>query len=223
MKSLFIDNSGHQGLGDIIILNGMIRHFAKEYDKVSFYSPQKHWPSIRAMFSDIGNKIEYWEGKSDPLRDSHTDKILLGDITSNFRTTYNNFCEGFYLQAGLSYNVSYDEFYMPQSDDSYQFSEPYLIYHSDLERGYQVDPNYFGGRDPRDGDWAWVGTSAYKDKPISAWVPALAKAKELHLQDSCFFHLCERIPTTGKLYFHSYVRGGKFDRPNRHKDWIVLE
>lgn len=219
MKSLFIDNSGHQGLGDIIILNGMIRHFAKEYDKVSFYSPQKHWPSIRAMFSDIGNKIEYWEGKSDPLRDSHTDKILLGDITSNFRTTYNNFCEGFYLQAGLSYNVSYDEFYMPQSDDSYQFSEPYLIYHSDPERNYLLNTNYFGKKNSLD----WIGTHLFQSKPINAWVNAIGNAEELHFMDSVFFHLCERIPTTGKLYFHSYVRGGKFDRVPTQKNWIVLE
>jgi hypothetical protein len=47
----------HLGLGDQIMLNGMVRHFA-ETDNVVIFVKRCHEESVRFMYRDIADKVE---------------------------------------------------------------------------------------------------------------------------------------------------------------------
>ena len=47
----------HLGLGDQIMLNGMVRHFA-ETDNVAIFVKRCHEESVRFMYRDIADKVE---------------------------------------------------------------------------------------------------------------------------------------------------------------------
>ena len=47
----------HLGLGDQIMLNGMVRHFA-ETDNVAIFVKRCHEESVRFMYKDIADKVE---------------------------------------------------------------------------------------------------------------------------------------------------------------------
>jgi len=47
----------HLGLGDQIMLNGMVRYFA-EKDTVVIFAQRKHAESVQFMYRDIADKVE---------------------------------------------------------------------------------------------------------------------------------------------------------------------
>ena len=47
----------HLGLGDQIMLNGMVRHFA-ETDNVVIFAKRCHEESVRFMYRDIQDRVE---------------------------------------------------------------------------------------------------------------------------------------------------------------------
>lgn len=64
----------------------------------------------------------------------------------------------------------------------------------------------------------------FKEGSILRYANLLLKAKEIHVIDSAFLHLCEALPTTGKLVYHRYARnGGQLSNYTFLKDWEIID
>ena len=103
----------HLGLGDAIMLNGMVRHFA-EKDDVCIFIQKQHEDSVRFMYRDLTNiKIkllnstdaqEMWsqvEGQILPLAtyklpNQHWDFATSGPLSEMV-----NWAHSIYIQAGI--------------------------------------------------------------------------------------------------------------------------
>ena len=48
----------HMGIGDAIMLNGMVRHFAGSYDKVAVVCKDCHEEILKFMYRDISKKVD---------------------------------------------------------------------------------------------------------------------------------------------------------------------
>jgi hypothetical protein len=46
----------HLGLGDAIMLNGMVRHFAED-EEVCIFVQKHHLESVQFMYRDIGDRV----------------------------------------------------------------------------------------------------------------------------------------------------------------------
>lgn len=222
MSKLFID--WHLGLGDAIICNGMVRHFAKHYNEVLLPTYMHNLSNVSQMFSDLANvKIEPAIELADfGYQSSEYQYLKLGDRGKNFRS-YSNFAEGFYAQANLPYEISYSEFKL--ASDHMPFitpKRPFMLIHEDEKRNYIIDPDK-------------IDFSPYKNNlsiipfegpgALASWVPyAIAEADEIHCIDSVMLHLVDRVYSQAKCYLHRYARPYQaFDEvPLRH-DWTILK
>lgn len=74
----------HFGLGDAIIINGLVRHFCSIYDSVVYFSSDIYFSSIKYMFRDLKN----------------LNVINFGDLGSVFQN-----CKNFISNNGLENDV----------------------------------------------------------------------------------------------------------------------
>ena len=48
----------HIGLGDQLVINGLVRHFAEIEDVVTIFAKRSHIPSVEFMYRDISEKVK---------------------------------------------------------------------------------------------------------------------------------------------------------------------
>ena len=144
----------HLGLGDQIMINGMVRHFA-ETDNVRLFVKRCHEESVRFMYRDISDKVElilldtldaiemrpHLKGEVIPLC-----TYGLSDENWHFMTQGNgsmmsNWAHGVYIQAGINPKYMYSKFKVVR-DKSKEFTidkKNYIFVHDDPERDRVID------------------------------------------------------------------------------------
>lgn len=150
----------HLGLGDQIMLNGMVRHFA-ENDKVAIVVKKCHEDSVRFMYRDIADKVdlllventnpqEIWS-KVSKVSTRKEDVIALATygiddngwafMTQGQGSVMSNWAHGVYIQAGVNPRYMYSKFKVVR-DKSKEFTidkENYIFVHDDPERDRVID------------------------------------------------------------------------------------
>lgn len=91
--------------------------------------------------------------------------------------------------------------------------EDFIFVHDDPERGFNITNINTKLRIIR----------PFKEGSILRYASLIEKAKEIHVIDSSFFHLCEALPTTGKLYYHQYARENSTNNYRFIKEWEVIK
>ena len=113
----------HLGLGDQIMLNGMVRHFA-ETDTVAIFVKRCHEESVRFMYRDIADKVELilvdntnaqeiWskvKGDVIPLATYGIDDNGWKFMTQGQGSVMTNWAHGVYIQAGINPKYMYSKF-----------------------------------------------------------------------------------------------------------------
>ena len=150
MKTIF----NHLGLGDLFVINGMVRHFA-ETGKVITFCKKCHYVSAKFMYRDIADwvtVIPLETGTLDEMK-QHTqgEEICLGVYSMDSETfshltcgpgsTVLNWASMFYIQAGLHPYTMYSKFYVLREKalEIVPPEEPYIFIHDDKERGRHID------------------------------------------------------------------------------------
>lgn len=196
------------GLGDAIILNGLIHTLAKE--RVVFIPCYEHnLPSVTFMFKGanvVPIMVPTHEYAVELGKKFHS-RLLLGFDAPDFDRTH--FDQSFYEQAGMPFRLSWDAFSYPTPlGVAPPPQKPFKFVHSDVKRGYLVDvpgPVYHPG-----------GLENIFD-----YIPVMLEAEEFHGFDSCFALLCDRIGFRGKKVLHKYARPGA-DEPTYKNGWEIL-
>lgn len=143
----------HLGLGDQIMLNGMVRHFA-ENEHVYLVCKNCHEESVKFMYRDICDKVslviventnpqEIWSKLPKGSRVLPLATYgMENNVWYNF-TQATNWAHGVYLQAKVNPLYMYTKFKVVQ-DSSIQLKPPtsdYIFVHDDRERDRCINVN----------------------------------------------------------------------------------
>jgi len=148
MRQLYLRS--HLGLGDHIICNGMVRHFA-ETCTIKMPCKKHNVSSVAYMFSDLPN-VEILPVDNDYMANSLAsflsskgwEVLMLGQYGQNFNISENHFDEIFYRQAHVDYATKWKKFKVPRRleveqrlyQNFYGFEGDFAFVHEDSERKY---------------------------------------------------------------------------------------
>lgn len=211
----------HLGLGDQIMLNGMVRHFA-EKEHVYLMCKNCHEESVKFMYRDICDKVTLILVENTNPREIHA-KLPKGsrilplatygmenNVWENF-TQVTNWAHGVYLQAKVNPLYMYTKFKVVQ-DSSIQLSPPtsdYIFVHDDRERDrcINIDTDKF----------IYKPHSKVIDKNkeffhcensnIFSYIWIIENAKEVHCMNSSYNWMIELMKLGNKKtnFFHLNV------------------
>ncbi len=206
----------HLGLGDAIMLNGMIRHFAEKGDVCIFI--QKHQEdSVRFMYRDLTNlKIkvlnstdaqEMWsqvEGQTLPLATYKLPNQQWDFATKGPLSDMVNWAHSIYIQAGIPPKYMYSKFKVVRDRESeikYEHGD-YVFIHDDESRGMKIDTSHAN---------VYRITREILDinSNIFDYLTVIENASQVHCMDSCYAWMINmmEIGNPSKNFLHLNVKG----------------
>lgn len=202
----------HLGLGDHILCNALVRHFAARHATLGLFVKRRYLESVRFMYRDnpgirffavrddreVGDFLHHWP-KAPCIR--------IGFENLDISTL--SFAESFYQQVGLDYARRWDG--MVQRDRAREEAlyhrlvgqpGPYIFVHDDPGRGYVID------RDRLPADLPVVRPQPGLTDIIFDYALVLERATEIHCMDSSFRHVVDTLELSGpRLFLHLYAKG----------------
>jgi hypothetical protein len=220
----------HMGVGDAIMLNGMVRHFA-ETGKVVVVAKSCHEILMRFMYRDLGDQVDYifvdttnpqhvwgkvfeYKNKVEncqiiPLSTYGVDDHTWATMTQTEGKS--NWSEYPYKQAGVPHEYMRSKFKLVRDKERELKppDEPYVFVHDDPERGRVID----------------VKTDKFVFKPHSKvtnlkeeyfetnvpnifdYISIIENADEVHCMNSSYNWFIEllKLGTPDKNFFHTGV------------------
>ena len=233
MASILIDH--HNKLGDHLICNGLVREYAKRYERVGVFCRPEYQESVSFMLRDLKNAeievvADHRHKQYFLLRHAwHLTARHYGEV----KRVYNDPEVGilaerqFYGLAGLPHVKKWESFYVTRDrareDGLYQKLAPrgpYVFVHDDSTYGGNLDK----ARLP-----TTPAVVPLRDitNNIFDYCLLIERAAEVHVVDSVFMFLADLLPyqTPGqKLVVHRYARTNPpWYLPVLKKDWIILQ
>ena len=229
----------HLGLGDQIMLNGMVRHFLEIRPKVHLLVKNCHLESVQFMYRDCTN-IEYVIVNNTNPQDIWTkvkslencDILPLAtyavpDQTWDFfvakdGNTFTNWAHGVYIQAGLNPLYMYSKFKVvrdPEREDvlfnKSELSEKYIFIHDDHHRErfntkHRKDLKIFKpGSFPIDTRKEFFSCD---NSNIFDYLKIIENAEEVHCMNSSYNWMIDlmKIGTPKKNFFHMYIAHSQY-------------
>lgn len=202
----------HLGLGDTISCAAIIAKLAEPGEETFVPCWKHNEQDVKTFFVDLPN-VKIFPVEND--NDFHEYDIRLGFYNKDLpQYVDEDFVEWFYRQAGMT--VIDKTKYCPLEKASVHFDtgriyeeEEYKFIHDDRGRGFEI-------KDIK-------GFKPYgRENYILSFAGSIKHAAEVHCIDSSFYHLCEALPTTGKLFYHKYARPNS-TKFNSIKNWTVIE
>jgi hypothetical protein len=212
----------HAGMGDTIVCAGMAVKLSEFYD-ITIPCREKYLQSVRSFFVNYPNvnviKLEYFND----LIEKHS-SIKTGCYNSDipWKNNEEDFCHWFYRAANIDYEVSFSHCPLKEAIKYVEQlpvpEKPYIFLH---EGGNNKDRWIDRGLIRRYCSTYDIYIPEEKGN-ILAYAEIIRNARQVHCIDSGFFHLCERIDTTGDLYYHRYTKdSSEYYRPFK-KNWTIL-
>jgi hypothetical protein len=199
----------HLGLGDHLVCNGLVRHYATGRRRVGLCCKPHNMASVAFMYRDLA-QLELLSATDDRQA-----AALLAAVPESARLTIGfekldsrDFVEAFYRQAGLARSMRYDGFHVERDPAREEACfqrlvgdrTRYLFLHDDASRGFEIDPRRIESRLP-------VVRPAGADS-IFDYAAIIERATEIHCIDSSFANLVESLPrlAAGRLVLHAYAK-----------------
>lgn len=215
----------HLGLGDTIILAGAAVILSERHGGLRFPCWEHNLQSVESFFVNhpkiIVEPIKT-EHELFRARDTGTEKdfIMSGYYAPDRPKEGESFDQWFYRQLEVPFEESWNSCPIEKACPK----EPNLsgipaalcaFVHQDIERGFIINKD----RIPR----YWASAPNIPGQSILRFAGPLKRAQEIHVIESSFQHLIERIPTTGTLYAHRYARSQTtLTLPVLKKNWTIL-
>jgi len=200
----------HLGLGDQIMLNGMVRYFA-ETDTVRIFAKRNQEESIRFMYRDIADKVdivlvdttnprEVWsqvKGDVIPLATYGMHDENWKFMTQGQGNLMSNWAHGVYIQAGVNPRYMYTKFKVIR-DESRELKpehEKYIFIHDDAERKQTIDV---------DTDLPVYRPEIEKTPNIFDYITLIENAEQFHGMNSSYSWMVElmKLGNPNKNFFH---------------------
>ena len=240
---------GHLGMGDHLVTNALVRHFAATR-QVVVPAKYHHVASCQFMFRDepkiavFGVRADRYDFDTQQAalvveRAGH-EVLRLGSYRPGPRMNAKIWDQEMYRQAGVPFETSWTGFHVRRQPDrelmvvdtksgdlrvvepgpQHQWTrKPYIFVHDDPARKFRI-------RKSRLPDRKAVVRPVVMPGPLSTifdWWEVLARAEEIHVMDSSFAILADRLPDlkAKKFVLHFYARRDK--PPTYHRPWEILK
>lgn len=228
----------NSGMGDHILCNAIIRHYAKLYKQIYLFVNPKYYNNLNYMFRDLNN-IKYIcmldaQSKSFINLNQNNNYLVIG-ITPEWFNKFNNgeyetFDHGFYEVSNVPFEDKWHNFYFKRDleKEKYIFSnilklnddQEFLFVHDDAERNRFFRPEFINK------NMKIIRPTDHKDINMFDFIYTIEKAKEVHVMNSSFSCLIDTMQLkTNKLFLHQYARTDMGENPN-HKlklDWTIIK
>lgn len=203
----------HLGLGDHFDCNGMVRHYASnfDYDSIGVFAKSNYYEMVKHMYRD-DEKINVIKVDKNNEQGG-VQKYLLENIGHHFlkvghehyKNQENKNCwEIFYEQVELPLETRYEKFHVERDKEAedllYQEltnNEPYIFVHDDPSRGFTLDRSHIENKDIR-----IVENDVSKN--IFHFIKIIENAEEIHCMESSFKTLIDIYAKQEKLFFHNF-------------------
>jgi len=204
----------HLGLGDQIICNGLVRHYAEIYDRIYLFCKEHYLKNVSTMYKD-NPKIRFISMDDNSVKNfmainPDNNYIVTGHTPEYFKLLVDpeTFDLLFYKMLGLDPNFKWNKFYYQRDLESekkvyeaYKLKdgEDFIFIHESPERKVYKNLNTKIRR-------------IYPDNmslTIFDYLYIIEKAKEVHVMNSSFMNLidCIQLRNSG-LFYHEYSRPG---------------
>lgn len=213
MNSIYIYH--HLGLGDHIICNGLVRHFAEQYDRVFLFTKPVNVKNVLRMYEDNAQikiiAMDDFEIRSFIEISPDNNYLIIGhdrffqimNSSENIKT----FDEIFYDMAEIPPIYKWDKFYfkrdLEKERNAYynilqlRDGENFIFIHESQERPV-IKEIPRGIRQIRPDN---------KELSIYDFLYTIEKAKEVHVMNSSFMNLIDCIQLRNEgLFYHEYSR-----------------
>ena len=198
----------HSGMGDIIIANALVRHFAKT-NNVIVPVLQRNVESAIFMFRDCPNVKVI-------LRDNRKWKEPCIRVGAGGPGPWRrDFVLGYYRQHGLNPNLRYEGFHV-EPDPSIELQPPPFK--------FAFAQNYSVPMRIRTALPIVYASHVASRNNIFAYLKILETASEIHVPDSCFLHIVESIPppASTQLFWHAYAKPTAIPPVTRLR-WSIID
>lgn len=217
----------HLGLGDHIICNGLVRHFALQ-DKVTLLCKQKNFKNVQFMYRDnhnihIQTVMDDDHANEICNKSNPNDVLRIGFAVGGQKYNDCLWDENFYKNAKIDFEYSWSKFYIePDLSKSEKLvlalntkNEPYVFIHNiDSTNTDRIDYSVINP--------IYKKIVSNNSVDFFDYYSIIGKAVEIHCIDSSFKHLVERIPTIGKLFYHKTSNPKVYDQHTHKKEWYIV-
>lgn len=216
----------HLGLGDHIICNGIVREYAKTYDKVYVFCKVHNYDSVSFMYRDLKN-VSIIMGDDTYANNFLQDKYNVRYV--GFTPEYNrqdgcSFDEKFYKVADIGFNKRWDSFKVERDTikeneliANLNIKEDYVVIHDDSSRGMNINESLI------DSKYRKIRVDKSLSTNIFDYIGLLENAKEIHVIDSCFMFMIDSLNFVDNIYIHRYSRQlDQFNSPKLKNNWKII-
>lgn len=232
MSTLYIYH--HLGMGDMIICNGIVRHYAEQYDKIFLFSKPTNLKNVMYMYKDNPNikiiGLDDLDVINFMLFNSQNEYLVVGhkrDYNMGIsKFGCNTFDEGFYKSANIPFEYKWSKFYyqrdIEKEKDIFKNvfglneGDEYVFMHDDPERGRFLYERHIS-------KLRRIRPIEYKNVSIFDMIYTIENASEVHLHNSSFMCLVDTMKIKcKKLYYHNsrlQIYNPIFGLDN----WIIVE
>lgn len=219
---------GHLGLGDMLIMNGLVRVLAKRYDRLTVLCKRHNAESARFQWKEVEN-VTVFDVKDDDEAEKMAktveytghEVLKLGDHRQEpwDRKIWD---QEFYRQADVAFKERWDSFHvMRQHDREFELEHPieeYVLVHPQASFGEKIDMQKLPFGIPA----VEVGPKPRADglpPNIFDWIRTIQNAREIHCVESSFAVLVDSLDDlkAAKLVLHEYCR--QSIPPAYRKNW----
>ena len=243
MRTLLIHT--HNGLGDLIICNGMVRHLYKKmknnFDEIYLLVEKNYEVSINFLYKDLlKEKLKILFFNCGPKNESltamkstyqnYTHILRIGfeyfiDIMkrNNWNFSIINWDECFYKQLNLNFDMSYEDFYFPELPPKINFNllglkenEKFNLIHEDISRNFIINKELIKN------NYKNIFIDNKITPNVFSNIYLAEKAEEIHLIPSsilCYFDRMLQLKEKNK-YIHQYLRNTAL--PTLRNNWRIL-
>lgn len=212
----------HQGIGDIMICNALIRYYSEQYSVILGIKPQ-YLDNVKFMFRDI-HDIQIFTAKDDQTlvntvytKYKNVRIVPVGFFKNSSLTIPENFCKTFYEDAHVNFETMYSHFFVIRDehlekklyDDIVSFlgTDRYIVIHDDPSRNILLDESLITVPDGVAKLYIGKGRCPIEGSTLFDYRLVLERALEFHGFNSnipFMIDLCNiRIDTK---YVHLYAR-----------------
>lgn len=234
MTSLLIYH--HSGLGDHFMCHGIVREFARKYDRIGLFSLPQNYVSVAFMYRDLPN-VTILRGDdafarnlirlnaASTAEDRYDEVRIIGFETLN-RKSGEQLEKQFYRLSGIPLEKKWDSFYVERDSarektlyDKIRPDGEYVFLHEDASRGFTINRKKISRK------YAIVEPKKELTDNIFDYCMLIENAAEIHVIDSSFMFLIDCLKYDNpkqKLFIHRYAReNGEWKLPILRKHWHI--
>lgn len=213
---------GHLGLGDMLVMNAIVRHYAKD-NAVCVICKHRNLTSSAFMWRDLTNVellgVENDDNDKEAIEaaayiEQHGFPVLRLGNFANKPFDVKQWDREFYRQAGVDFQKCWNDFKVSRqpSREIYPIElgkSEYCFIHEDKARGCVIKdehlPKSIRGRK---GGMKRVYADPKRTDNIFDWWHAIENATEIHVMESCFAILIDHLPEikARRVCVHTYCR-----------------